>query len=162
MKRALAGAGVAVLLVALAGCTDDPSDPRGTAVPAATAPAAAAPVDVSCRPRQSLRPTGTLPRPGRMPAGTYLAQIQKRGRLVLGTSQDTLLFSSRNPRTGAVEGFDVDLGRQLAEAIFGDPDRLQIKVIGYDQRVPLAAAGIDPRRPQNRGGHRRRHHDDEL
>jgi polar amino acid transport system substrate-binding protein len=82
-----------------------------------------------------------------MPAGTYLGEIERRGRLVLGTSQDTLLFSSRNPRTGEVEGFDVDMGRQLAAAIFGDPEKLQIKVIGYDKRVPLAAAGIDPAKP---------------
>jgi polar amino acid transport system substrate-binding protein len=76
-----------------------------------------------------------------MPAGSKMAEIQKRGRLILGTSQDTLLFSSRNPFTGKVEGFDVDMGRQLAQAIFGDPDKIQIKVIGYDKRVSSARDG---------------------
>jgi polar amino acid transport system substrate-binding protein len=33
------------------------------------------------------------------------------------------------------------MGRQIAEAIFGDPNKIQIKVIGYDQRVDLAADG---------------------
>jgi polar amino acid transport system substrate-binding protein len=60
---------------------------------------------------------------------------------VLGTSQDTLLFSSRNPFTGKLEGFDVDMGRQIAQAIFGDPNKIQIKVIAYDKRVPDAADG---------------------
>ena len=78
-----------------------------------------------------------------MPAGSYMAEIQKRGRLVLGTSQDTLLFSSRNPFTGAIEGFDVDTARQVAEAIFGDPDKIQIKVIAYSDRVKQAS-GVDP------------------
>jgi polar amino acid transport system substrate-binding protein len=99
-------------------------------------------------PRCGRHPTGALPAPGKMPAGSYMAEIQKRGRLVLGTSQDTLLFSSRNPLTGKVEGFDVDMGRQIAEAIFGkpapgQPDRLQIKVIAYSDRVNQAA-GLDP------------------
>jgi polar amino acid transport system substrate-binding protein len=126
-------------VVLLAGCTDPPS-PAPEPVPSPSA-SPAAPVDTSCKPRQSFQPTGTLPAPGKMPAGSYLEKIYKRGRLVLGTSQDTLLFSSRNAFTGTVEGFDVDMGRQIAQAIFGDPDKIQIKVIAYDQRVPLAHAG---------------------
>jgi polar amino acid transport system substrate-binding protein len=126
-------------VVLLAGCTDAPSPaPEPTPSPS---PSAAAPVDTSCKPRQSFQPTGSLPAPGKMPAGSYLEKIYKRGRLVLGTSQDTLLFSSRNAFSGAVEGFDVDMGRQIAQAIFGDPNKIQIKVIAYDQRVPLANSG---------------------
>jgi polar amino acid transport system substrate-binding protein len=70
-----------------------------------------------------------------------MAKIQANGRLVLGTSQDTLLFSSRNPFTGKIEGFDVDMARQIAQAIFGNPDKLQIKVIPYDKRVKSAMDG---------------------
>jgi polar amino acid transport system substrate-binding protein len=133
----------AATLAALAGCSGDSSPlPKaaGTAPPSAAAPAQAAP-DTSCNARASLRPSGALPQPGSMPAGSYMATIQKRGRLVLGTSQDTLLFSSRNPFTGKVEGFDVDMARQIAQAIFGDPGKVQIKVIGYDKRVSSAADG---------------------
>ncbi len=144
MRTRVALAAVAALTVlAAAGCSGDssplPGRPSASVAPAPTGPAAAA--DTSCNPRASLRPTGALPTPGRMPAGTYMAEIQKRGRLVLGTSQDTLLFSSRNPFTGKVEGFDVDMGRQVADAIFGDPDKIQIKVIAYDKRVSSAVDG---------------------
>jgi polar amino acid transport system substrate-binding protein len=134
---------VAVLTVlAAAGCSGDSSPlPGRPPASAAPAPTGAAPADTSCRPRASLRPAGALPAPGRMPAGSYMAEIFKRGRLILGTSQDTLLFSSRNPFTGKVEGFDVDMGRQIAQAIFGDPDKIQIKVIGYDKRVSSAVDG---------------------
>jgi len=133
----------ALSLAVIAGCSGDSSPlPGKSAAPSATAPGgAAAPVDTSCQPRKSLRPTGALPAPGKMPAGSYMAEIQKRGRIVLGTSQDTLLFSSRNAFTGAVEGFDVDMGRQIAEAIFGDPNKIQIKVIGYDKRVSSTVDG---------------------
>jgi polar amino acid transport system substrate-binding protein len=131
---------------ALAGCSGDtsplpvtPDRPRADAT--TPAPGGDKPAPPACNPRASLRPTGSLPAPGNMPAGSYMATIQERGRLVLGTSQDTLLFSSRNPFSGEIEGFDVDMGRQIAEAIFGDPDKLQIKVIGYDKRVSSAADG---------------------
>jgi len=140
----LALAGTTATLLALAGCSGDSSPLPGSttaAAPGATAPAQAAAPDTSCNPRASLKPAGALPQPGHMPAGSYMAEIQKRGRLILGTSQDTLLFSSRNPFSGKVEGFDVDMGRQIAQAIFGDPGKIQIKVIAYDKRVSSAKDG---------------------
>ncbi|MEV6346313.1 transporter substrate-binding domain-containing protein [Actinoplanes sp. NPDC051851] len=143
MRSSLGRAAVVLLLLTTAACTADDT----TARPSGSTPAqpetstSAAPADTSCNPRASLRPSGSLPEPGRMPAGSYMAEIYQRGRLVLGTSQDTLLFSSRNPFTGEIEGFDVDMGRQIAEAIFGDPDKLQIKVVAYDKRVDSAKDG---------------------
>ncbi|GAA0498481.1 ABC transporter substrate-binding protein [Paractinoplanes deccanensis] len=145
--RTVAAAATAVLLaIGLAGCSADSSPlpgfttgPRVEALPG-NAPAQGGGSAPACNPRASLRPAG-LPQPGKMPAGSYMADIQKRGRLILGTSQDTLLFSSRNPLTGQIEGFDVDMGRQIAAAIFGDPSKIQIKVIGYDQRVSSVVNG---------------------
>jgi polar amino acid transport system substrate-binding protein len=140
VTRRLVLAFAAILL--LAGCTAEPEPaPTATASPPAAAPAAPAPVDTSCHPRESLRPTGPSPAPGHIPTTGTLGKIQERGRLILGTSQSTLLFSYRNAFTGKLEGFDVDMGRQIAQAIFGDPDKIQIKVIANDQRVPLANSG---------------------
>ena len=139
--RSIVVAVAALAVLAATGCSGDSSPLPGRPTASAAPPGPAPAVDTSCNPRASLRPAGALPAPGRMPAGSYMAQIRKRGRLVLGTSQDTLLFSSRNPFTGKVEGFDVDMGRQVAAAIFGDPDKIQIKVIGYDERVSSAVDG---------------------
>jgi polar amino acid transport system substrate-binding protein len=134
--RAALVALAALTVLAAAGCSGDSSPlPGRPSASAGPGPTGAPAVDTSCRPRASLKPAGGLPAPGRMPAGSYMAEIYERGRLVLGTSQDTLLFSSRNPFTGKVEGFDVDMGRQIAQAIFGDPDKIKIKVIPYDKRV---------------------------
>lgn len=144
MRTSAALAAVALAAaIGLAGCSGDSSKlPSNLAQPSASAPAGAAtPVDTSCNARASLRPAGALPTPGKMPAGSRMAEIQRRGRLILGTSQDTLLFSSRNPFSGKVEGFDVDMARQIAAAIFGDPNKIQIKVIGYDKRVSSAVDG---------------------
>jgi polar amino acid transport system substrate-binding protein len=144
IRLALAAVTATASVLALAACSGDSSPlPASLAPPSASAaaPGPAAAPDTSCNPRASLRPAGALPQPGRMPAGSYMAKIQQNGKLVLGTSQDTLLFSSRNPFSGQVEGFDVDMGRQLAKAIFGDPGKLQIKVIAYDKRVSSVLDG---------------------
>jgi polar amino acid transport system substrate-binding protein len=144
-RAALAAAASVTLIVlgfGLAGC-----DSATASLPPALAPSTEAtttpadPGDPGCNPRASLAPTTPLPQAGKMPAGSKMAEIQKRGRLILGTSQDTLLFSSRNPFTGKVEGFDVDMARQIAQAIFGDPDKIQIKVIRYDERVSSVVDG---------------------
>ncbi|HEX8630897.1 MAG TPA: glutamate ABC transporter substrate-binding protein [Catenuloplanes sp.] len=139
-----------VLLTAVAvlaaGCTGTPPPRRGDATasaPAAPGPAApgpaAAPED--CNARQSLRPAGPLPKPNSMPAGSYMDEIRKRGLLRVGTSQDTLLFSSRNPITGRIEGFDVDMARAVAKAIFDDENKIQIIVTPNAQRIPAAKDG---------------------
>jgi polar amino acid transport system substrate-binding protein len=147
IRAALAATALAAT-AALAGCSGDTgrlsTDSQAgdtSATPQGPAPTESRPPAPACNPRASIAPESSLPQPGNMPAGTYMDTIAKRGRLVLGTSQDTLLFSSRNPFTGQIEGFDVDMGRQIAEAIFGDASKIQIKVIGYDKRVSSAADG---------------------
>ena len=52
-----------------------------------------------------------------------MAAIRDRGRLIVGVSADTLQFGARNPITGQIEGFDVDILKEVAQAIFGDVER---------------------------------------
>ena len=129
--------------IALTGCgggTHTPpavSHPTAAAAPATTAVTAVPAADTSCGDATaSLRPPASMPAPGAMPAGSWMAAIAARGRLIVGTSQDTLLFSSRNPFTGNVEGFDIDTARLVAQAIFGDPNKIQIVVIPNSARIP--------------------------
>ena len=84
----------------------------------------------------SFRPQGPLPPPGQMPAGTFMRQIQDRGRLIVGVDQNTLLFGSRNPLTNQIEGFDIDMLHQVANAIFGNPDRIEYRPITSAERIP--------------------------
>ncbi len=91
----------------------------------------------------SLRPAGAMPHPGAMPSGTFMAQIQHRGYLVAGVDQNTLLFSYFNPLDGRLEGFEVDLLRNLALAIFGDanPGRIHFRAITTSERVSAVQTG---------------------
>jgi len=94
-----------------------------------------------CVPRASLRPAGALPKPGRMPAGTAMARIAQRGRLVVGIDQNAYLFGFRDPTTGDLVGFEIDLARAIAEALFGDPKAIMFRAITTADRIPVIQRG---------------------
>jgi polar amino acid transport system substrate-binding protein len=89
----------------------------------------------------SLRPPTTMPVPGRMPTGTFMAQIERRGYLVAGVNAGLLNFGYLNPATGKIEGFEIDLVRELARAIFHDPNRFRLKALTVPQRIPFVQQG---------------------
>jgi polar amino acid transport system substrate-binding protein len=76
-----------------------------------------------------------------MPAGSQMATIQKRGRLIAGVSADTLLLGARNPLNGQIEGFDIDMLKAVSKAIFNDPDKIEYRVITTAQRIPTLTDG---------------------
>lgn len=76
--------------------------------------------------------------------GSTMAAIRERGSLVVGVSADTLLMGSRNPFSGTIEGFDIDVARQVAAAILGDPDKIRYRVItSGDRETVLAGHEVD-------------------
>ena len=111
-----------------------PAPPPAAAAPAPP-PAAAAPAACAGI-RESLRPEGPLPAPGAMPAGSTMAAIAARGRLIVGVDQGKFRMGYRNPLTGELEGSDIDIVRRLAQAVFGDPSRVQFVVLNIADRVP--------------------------
>jgi polar amino acid transport system substrate-binding protein len=108
---------------------------------ATVAPARVTPAPQTCHPLESLRPTGPLPRPGHMPAGSTMARIYAQHHLIVGVDQTTDLFGYRNPLNGQLEGFDIDIARQIAQAIFGNPNRVEFKAITSAQRIPVVRSG---------------------
>ncbi len=142
MKKQLIAAGSAVALLALAACgsgdyaaTEIPPKP---VAPTATAPPPAGPTCTNNL-RDELRsyaPTA-LPTPEQMPLGSTMDTIYRNGRLRAGISADSLNLGSRNPISGAIEGFDIDMVREVARAIFGDPNKIELVVISSPQRIPV-------------------------
>jgi polar amino acid transport system substrate-binding protein len=117
----------------------EPSPP-GAAIQHPTAPPSP-PLDMSCHPLESLRPSGPLPSPGHMPAGSTMATIQNHHRLIVGVDQTIYLDSYRDPLDGQLTGFDIDIARQIAKAIFGNPNRIEFKAITSAQRIPVILSG---------------------
>ena len=131
---------VLLVLVLTAGCGTPTAPQAVTVAPVSALPGGAAEVTAAppattadCDREASLRP-GPLPRPGAMPPGSTMAAIAERGRLVVGVDQNTFLFGSRDPATGQLQGFDIDVAREIARAIFGDPDRVDLRVVDAGQR----------------------------
>ena len=87
----------------------------GSARPRPPTPSATAPTNApgaACSEvKESLRPEGPLPPPGAMPAGSTMARIAARGRLIAGVDQGKYLVGYRNPITGRLEGSDIDIVR---------------------------------------------------
>ena len=145
MRRAVRARGftAGVVAIALGACSGSSGTQTFDAVPttiAVTPTTAPPPVDCGIA-VASYAPSGGLPSPGAMPSGTFMEQIQARGRIIAGVSADTLLFGYRNPLSGNLEGFDIDLVHQVSQAIFGDPNRVEYKVVTYAQRIPALLDG---------------------
>jgi polar amino acid transport system substrate-binding protein len=142
----LLGLVAAAALIAGCGTSSDRALKASLAALAAKAPASKSSSSVeptvACKnPTASLRPSGALPTPGSMPAGTTMAQIQKRGHLIAGVDQNTLLFAYFNPVDGTLEGAEIDLLHELARAIFGDPNKIVFKAITTNQRISAVQDG---------------------
>ncbi|MFJ8530776.1 glutamate ABC transporter substrate-binding protein [Bacillus sp. NPDC094106] len=73
--------------------------------------------------------------------GGVVEQIKKRGKLVVGVKNDTNLFGLKNPSTGNVEGFDVDIAKALAKKILGDENKLELKEVTSKTRIPMLKNG---------------------
>lgn len=105
---------LAVFALALvgAGCGDDEQD-------TATTPGAAGEVE-------------------KFPENTTMGRIQKKGEIVIGVKYDVPPFGFKNPRSGAIEGFDVDFGKAIADAL-GVRSKLTEAI--SDNRIPFIKDG---------------------
>ncbi|MFF2964969.1 glutamate ABC transporter substrate-binding protein [Streptomyces sp. NPDC057963] len=78
-------------------------------------------------PEASLPPSGA--------DGPSIAKIKARGKLIAGVDQNSFQWGYRDPETGGLEGFDIDLVRAIAKNILGDPDAVIFRAIPTNQRI---------------------------
>lgn len=145
-RRLLVSAGLLAALTVLAGCGTSPDVtpviakaavpplPSGAAVlPPADTPASAT---LNCADEGSLRP-----RAGIAPAGGAVQRIRERGRVIVGLDQGSNLFSFREPVSGELLGFDVDLAREVAKDMFGDASRVEFRFLSSADRAQALKDG---------------------
>jgi len=109
-------------------------------------PAPPSPPSTCGDPTASYPPPSPMPAPGNMPPGTFMAKIQARGRLVVGVDQNTYLWGYRDPITGLLSGFDIDMLRQVSQAIFGSNDlsKVEFRPIANADRMKELNTTTDP------------------
>jgi putative glutamine transport system substrate-binding protein len=70
-----------------------------------------------------------------------LRAIKKRGVLRVGVKIDVPKFGYRNPRTGKIDGFEVELVRILAKKILGKKAKLDLQAVNAKTRGPMLDVG---------------------
>jgi glutamate transport system substrate-binding protein len=70
--------------------------------------------------------------------GTPLGDIQEKGEIVIGVKYDVPPFGFNNPKSGKVEGFDVDLGQAVADKLGVEPKFIEAI---SDNRIPFLQDG---------------------
>jgi polar amino acid transport system substrate-binding protein len=126
----------------LAGCgapTPVPTDPAlSLTVPTPAQmtelkPAMALPAETvadTCNATASLRPF-----PDKAAADAAVAAIRGRGRLIVGLDIGSNLFSFRDPVTGNIAGFDVDIAGEVSRDIFGTPTQVEYRILSSADRI---------------------------
>ena len=147
-RSALALAAIVLVAGGVAACGSGSDRAERTALAALGTPQPPSPPpppppkNVRCRNvRASLRPPAVMPTPGAMPAGSFMARIERHGHLIAGVDQNTLLFAYFDPQARHIVGFEVDLLHQLSKAIFGNPNKVVFKAITTEERVPVVQNG---------------------
>lgn len=129
-------------VLALAACTG---------VTYAQTPVPAPPTSTASSPEPGAPPTCTNatqtfdPLPS-IPASSAITdsktrKIIDRGQLIVGVSADSYLLGARDPFTGTIEGFDIDMAKAMAKSLLGDENKIQLRVITAADRLPLLEDG---------------------
>src|SRR3712207_6068571 len=100
-----------VALLAAAGCGDDDDEEGGNGAP---------------KQRQEFA------------ANTTMNMLQEEGEITIGVKYDVPPFGVRNPRTRDIEGFDVDLGKAIADELGVKPKFIEAI---SDNRIPFLEKG---------------------
>ena len=90
----------------------------------------------NCNPTASLRPFDNP-----ADADAAVANIRARGRLIVGLDIGSNLFSFRDPITGEIVGFDVDIASEVARDIFGNPAQVEYRILSSEQRITALQKG---------------------
>jgi ABC-type amino acid transport substrate-binding protein len=72
------------------------------------------------------------------PADTTMGKIQAKGEMTIGVKYDVPPFGFKNPTSGDIEGFDVDLGKAFAEKLGVEPKFVEAI---SDNRIPFITDG---------------------
>jgi ABC-type amino acid transport substrate-binding protein len=74
----------------------------------------------------------------KFPADTTLGKIQEKGEITIGVKFDVPPFGVKNPQSGEVEGFDVEMGKAVAAKLGVKPKFIEAI---SDNRIPFLQDG---------------------
>jgi glutamate transport system substrate-binding protein len=88
----------------------------------------------SCSSSDTTATTGGPATSAALPAGSTMAKLKEKGKVVVGTKFDQPLFGNKN-LTGQPEGFDVEIAKVIAHAIYGPDIEGKIEFVETPSKV---------------------------
>jgi len=70
-----------------------------------------------------------------------IQKIKDRGTLKVGVKVDVPKFGYKNPQTGVIEGFEIDVAKKVAKKILGDENKVDLQAVTAKTRGPLLDSG---------------------
>ena len=131
--------------VALSGCEPEPPSTQDPILPSTanldSTPGPPLPEDAIIEPagageasKQSTEEAYGSYRPDDKKPEERVPDILARGRLIVGVDRSNNLLSYRDTASGEVRGFEVDIAREIARDIFGDPDKVDFRFVEASDR----------------------------
>ena len=74
----------------------------------------------------------------KFPADTTMGKIQAKGEIAIGVKYDVPPFGVKNPQSGDIEGFDIDVGQAIADKLGVKPKFIEAI---SDNRIPFLKNG---------------------
>jgi glutamate transport system substrate-binding protein len=74
----------------------------------------------------------------KFPADTTMGKIQAKGEIAIGVKYDVPPFGVKNPQSGDIEGFDIDVGKAIADKLGVKPKFIEAI---SDNRIPFLKNG---------------------
>lgn len=71
----------------------------------------------------------------------YTDKILERGRIVIGVKFDVPDYAYQNPRSGELEGFEIDLAKELTKELMGDVANVEFRQTVSSSRIPMLQNG---------------------
>ncbi len=135
----LAGCGQSGAMIVIPAPTLPPPTPAGMQEMPPLPPLPPDKTADDCNPTASLRPFSDP-----ADADAAVAGIRARGRLIVGVDIGSNLFSFRDPISGEIVGFDVDIAGEVARDIFGNPAQVEYRILSSAERITaLEKAEVD-------------------
>jgi putative glutamine transport system substrate-binding protein len=78
---------------------------------------------------------------GKKPKKDLFSVVKARGKIIVGVKYDVKPFGYLDNGQGGVEGFDVDLSRELARRILGSPNAVEFQQVTSSNRIFALTSG---------------------
>jgi len=139
LRRTLSVLAATVALTACGQPADIAAPPLPTLAPPSPAGMEQLPARDALPPDESQstcdRTASLRPFPTKAQADAAVAPIRDRKRLLVGLDIGSNLFSFRDPVTGEIAGFDVDIAGEVARDIFGTPSAVEYRILSSADRI---------------------------